>query len=100
MSDQALFKEVAAEGVRAKRIHGQPADRSGLIWLAILAEEFGEAAKEVVQGEIQPLNRVQAEYLARLRSELVQVASVTMRWLAQVDHQYREAYSEDYDGSK
>jgi NTP pyrophosphatase (non-canonical NTP hydrolase) len=81
----SLVDEVAAEGKRAKALHGEPVDRSGLHWLAILAEEFGEVAQEVTKGEVPPINRSRAMYLGNLRGELVQVASVAMRWLAAVD---------------
>jgi hypothetical protein len=80
-----LAKEVFAEGLRAKALHGEPADRTGLRWLAILAEEFGEAAMEVTQGEVPPENRPRDEYHARLRKELVQVASVAERWVRAID---------------
>lgn len=79
-----LAREVRAEGERAKAIHGEPPDRTGLQWLGILTEEVGEVAKEVTQGEVPPVNRPHDEYLRRLRAELVQTASVSMRWLRQV----------------
>lgn len=85
--DHALCLEVAAEGRRAADLHGEPADRPGRDWLAILAEEFGEVAMEVTKGEVPPVNRDRSEYLTDLRSELVQVASVAMRWLAAVDRE-------------
>jgi NTP pyrophosphatase (non-canonical NTP hydrolase) len=84
-----LYREVAAEGERAAAMHGEPPDRPGRDWLAILAEEFGEVAMEVTKGEVPPVNRPRDEYLANLRGELVQVASVTMRWLARVDTETR-----------
>lgn len=85
--DHALCLEVAAEGRRAADLHGEPSDRPGRDWLAILAEEFGEVAMEVTKGEVPPVNRDRSEYLTDLRSELVQVASVAMRWLAAVDRE-------------
>lgn len=85
--DHALCLEVAFEGQRAADLHGEPADRPGRDWLAILAEEFGEVAMEVTRGEVPPVNRDRAEYLTNLRGELVQVASVAMRWLAAVDRE-------------
>lgn len=85
--DRALRDEVAAEGERAAELHGEPADRPGRDWLAILAEEFGEVAMEVTKGEVPPVNRERTEYLWNLRGELVQVASVAMRWLAAVDRE-------------
>ena len=80
-----LYAEVRDEGERAAALHGEPPDRPGRDWLAILAEEFGEVAMEVTKGEVPPVNRPEHEYLTNLRSELVQVASVSMRWLARVD---------------
>lgn len=89
----ALYSEVAAEGERAKTLHGEPADRPGMHWLSILAEEFGEVAQEVTKGEVPPINRPRDIYLANLRGELVQVASVAMRWLAATDAAIDAAYA-------
>jgi hypothetical protein len=83
--DVELLEEVAAEGRRAVALHGEPTDRPGMHWLAILAEETGEVAMEVTKGEVPPINRDRLTYLTNLRGELVQVASVSMRWLAATD---------------
>jgi hypothetical protein len=80
-----ILDEVAAEGERAARVHGEPGDRTGLEWLAILAEEFGEAATEVTRGEVPPVDGDRAGYRRRLRAELVQVASVATRWVMAID---------------
>lgn len=76
--------EVLAEGDRAERLYGEPADRTGLAWLAILAEEAGEVAREVTRGEVPPVVGADG-YPERLRAELVQVASVAIRWAAAID---------------
>lgn len=82
---QLVAGEVIAEGERAAAKHGEPADRTGLQWLGILAEESGEVATEVTRGEVPPVVADQDGYRARLRAELVQVASVASRWILAID---------------
>lgn len=56
-----------------KTFHHQ--DHAASRWLAILTEEVGEVAKEVVD----------AESVGRLRAEIVQVAAVAVAWLEALD---------------
>jgi len=42
-----------------------------LYWFAILTEEIGELAKEIIEGKSVP----------HLREELIQVAAVSLAWL-------------------
>lgn len=44
-------------------------------WLAILAEEVGEAAKDVIEGATH----------GKLRAELIQVAAVAVAWAEAID---------------
>jgi hypothetical protein len=82
--------EITNEGIRAAELHGEPAERTGLQWLAILAEDFGEVAAEVARGEVPPIysrfgDPTGERYRERLRNELIQVASVAMRWVVAID---------------
>ena len=43
-------------------------------WMAILSEEVGEAAQEILHG-----------HRSRLRRELIQVAAVAVAWIEQLD---------------
>jgi hypothetical protein len=56
--------------------------------LAVLAEEFGEVAKEVVDGTIAddsgyPTSQARQD---RLRAELIQVAACCVAWIEAIDH--------------
>lgn len=53
-------------------------------WLAILAEEFGEAAKEAVDLEFDGTPDMPADIEGRLVTELVQVAAVAVAWLEDI----------------
>jgi hypothetical protein len=63
------------------------------MWLAILGEEFGEAAHELTYDagraegdrEAPTAQEVVARRKARLRAELVDVATVTVAWIASLD---------------
>jgi NTP pyrophosphatase (non-canonical NTP hydrolase) len=68
--------------------------------LAVLAEEFGEVAKEVVDYNIDvvkyakeilpfPLHR-RIYYLKRIREELIQVAAVCVAWCEAIDKEIGE----------
>lgn len=49
--------------------------------LAILTEEVGEVAKEVVELTLGPLVESPAKKRELLRAELVQVAAVSLAWM-------------------
>lgn len=79
----AVLKEVAAERKRQDNRWGQP-HQPLLHRLAILAEEFGEVAKEVVEAQSTIDRRTDDEAahyytsLINLRAELVQLAAVAV----------------------
>lgn len=57
-----------------------------MIWLGILAEEFGEAAKEINELHFRPNVNQTEKYLAgRARMELVQVAAVAVAMIESLD---------------
>lgn len=51
----------------------------------ILAEEFGEVAKEVVEYEAAPTDRDKQFRLARMRTELIQTAAVAVAMVECLD---------------
>ena len=55
---------------------------SGAEWLAVLMEEVGEAAREVLRQRVVGDGDVR-----RLREELVQVAAVAVQWVEALDRE-------------
>lgn len=53
--------------------------------LAVLAEEFGEVAREVLTGEGRRLARDSVGTPEALRAELIQVAAVCKAWVEKLD---------------
>jgi hypothetical protein len=90
---------VSEEGQRAREKFGAQSDSTDERWLAILMEEVGESATEVLRcgnPELDALLKRSVEtgigldpeeldpYL-RLRKEVIQVAAVAMRWVQSMD---------------
>lgn len=77
-TDHALWREILRERERAAAKHGaqsmerMPARHPS--WLAVLAEEVGEAAHELTY-----------DSTGSLRAELIQVAAVATAWIAAID---------------
>ena len=90
MSDQTLanvLHEVADERYRQDRRWGEQ-NHSPAYFFAILAEEHGEVAKEVVEYTFDEADGIidgAPEVLARLRSELVQEAAVAVAFIEAID---------------
>ena len=94
-----VFEDVSEEGQRAREKFGEQSDSSDERWLAILMEECGEAATEVLRvgnPELDALLRRSIrtgislddddlDARVRLRKEIVQVAAVAMRWVQSLD---------------
>lgn len=79
-------EEIAQEIVIAKLKHGGKFPIEPLRALGLLAEEFGEAAKEAVEATRHPrydLHRVL--HLSLLRKELIQVVAVCNMWIENLD---------------
>lgn len=87
MTILAILGEVADETDHAREIFGDQFDLSETDWLAVLAEEFGEVAKDVTQRNVPPLGMVGSNgpSFMELRAELVQTAAVAARWIAALD---------------
>lgn len=67
--------KVLAERRRQDEKFGDQSGHTGVEWLAILAEEFGEVAKEAVEGHFAQRDN------SNLKVELVQTAAVCVAWL-------------------
>lgn len=65
-----VFDLLNDERLRQTNKWGDQSSHSAERWLAILMEEVGEAAKEVVEGNSE-----------NLRMELIQSAAVIVQWL-------------------
>lgn len=57
-----------------------------MTWLGILAEEFGEAAKEVNELYFRPdMNQTKGHLTKRVREELIQTAAVAVAMIESLD---------------
>lgn len=80
------FQLIQAERDR-QDIKWGPQNHSQIIWLGILAEEFGELAKEVNELHFRPTDHIQApgcfvvEQKKILEAELIQTAAVCVAML-------------------
>jgi hypothetical protein len=75
----AVFRDVDWERFRQDQEWGANRKQANLLWFAILGEEFGEAAKEVLELRDD-----------LLREELVQVAAVAVAWIEALDAKKEE----------
>jgi hypothetical protein len=98
-SPAGLDVEIGAEVERARAKFGDQFDLTDGDWLAVITEEVGEAATETLRAKFfDPVGLLRRSTetgipvdesdfpLARLRSEIVQVAAVARRWIAAIDH--------------
>lgn len=80
-----ILTEVRHERVRQNGLFGEQ-NHEPLIWLGILAEEFGEAAREANDIHFKNYKKhSEAELLDRYREELVQVAAVSVAMIECLD---------------
>lgn len=77
-----VLKEVVAERLRQEQKWG-PQNHRQVVWLSILAEEFGEAAKEV--NEFHFMRKGSAD----LRTELIQTIAVGVAMVESLDRNGR-----------
>jgi hypothetical protein len=80
----AVVEEVAGERRRQEQKWGEQ-NHAPAAYLAILAEEFGEASKEVVEASFAKTEAARADRLAKLRVELVQTAAVAVAMVECLD---------------
>jgi len=76
-----ILAEIAAERVRQNNKWGIQ-NHSPIEWIAILGEEFGEAAKEALENHFKYAGN---EGLANYRKELIQVAAVAVQMIECLD---------------
>jgi len=75
LNPDSIFTEIELE-LHRQEVKWGVQDHSVIVWLAILAEEFGEAAKEV--NELYFKRQLNIEFL---RTELIQTAAVVVAML-------------------
>ncbi len=80
-----VLDEVSEEADRARRKFGDQTGLTDLEWLAVLGEEFGEAAMAVTKRNVGPVAEDNTVTLADLRAEALQVAAVAARWVRAID---------------
>lgn len=86
----AAFKEALAEVDRQNNKWGASRKQHPLEWNAILMEEVGEAATNIVDGHFMAdPDKTPIEYL-KAAEELVQVAAVALQAVASIRSQYKE----------
>jgi NTP pyrophosphatase (non-canonical NTP hydrolase) len=73
-----VLRDVIAERGRQDTKWGDQSGHADELWLTILSEEVGEAAKEVLDARFD-------NTWADLRKELVQVAAVVVAWIEAID---------------
>lgn len=83
---QKVLEEVLAERVRQDAKWG-PQNHTPVAYFAILAEEHGEVAKEVVEATFARSAPERRERLAKMRVELVQEAAVAVAMVEALDRQ-------------
>ena len=89
-----VLEAVAQERARQDGLWGEQNHESGL-WALILGEEFGEACKSSLQVRFDmtwaDTGMTEEEYrdilVKHLRSELIQVAAVSVAWVEAIDRE-------------
>jgi len=84
MIDYSVLNEVGDERFRQDQKWGVQ-NHIQIAWLAILAEEFGEAAKEVNELHFRPVGPTPNSQTRKLRAELIQVAAVAVAMIESLD---------------
>ncbi len=77
-----VLKSVVAERLVQEQKWG-PQNHNQIVWLGILSEEFGDAAKEV--NELHFRRDIRKDQVKTLRAELVQVAAVAVAMIESLD---------------
>lgn len=80
-----ILNEIRAERKFQDEKFGENRNLHPLEWIAILTEETGEAAKEVVEYTYCTYEDESLERLKLLRAELVQVAAVAVAFVEYLD---------------
>lgn len=86
-----ITEQVHAEITRQDGLWGADRVHHPLQWLAILHEETGEVAKEIVNWEfafdpnVSPQDYHKLPQMQNMRKELIQVAAVAMQFVNSID---------------
>lgn len=73
MSTDEFILELVKEARKTQEIQWGTSEHSDLVWLAILMEELGEAARSI-----------NYENLGELQQEVVRISAVALGWLEQL----------------
>lgn len=84
-----ILEEVRIERIKQDSRFGWPRRHEPAWWLTILAEEFGEYARDVCDRKFE-----EGLYLDNMREELIQIAAVAIAAVEDLDIQHRT--SEDW----
>jgi len=82
---EVVLTDIRIERQRQDAKFGEKRDYTAAFWLAVLAEEFGEASKEVVEFSSCDWDAVKEIRLRNLRTELLQVAAVAVAMVEHID---------------
>ena len=77
---ETVIRQILAECTRQDEKWGEQ-NHAPMIWLGILAEEFGEAAKEANDWHFRP----EPHHLQNLRTELIQTAAACLAFIESLD---------------
>lgn len=80
---RAVLAEVDAERDRQNEKWGGVQDLPNYTYLAIAAEELGEAAQAMLHDEFG------GDHAGTLRTELVQLAAVVVQWIQHIDMEHQ-----------
>lgn len=84
-----VLRDVVAERLQQEQKWGLQNHRQ-MVWLGILAEEFGEAAKEINEFHFRPgVDQTEQYARSRVREELVQTAAVAVAMIESLDRNGR-----------
>jgi hypothetical protein len=94
MQRDAMQRQLVRVGEERHRQHAKwgAQDHLGPQWLSILAEEFGEVSKEVV--EIEWGDDAITPRLVALETEIVQTAAVCVAWLEDLARRRMRRYAQ------
>lgn len=80
-----ILEEVRKERIKQDSRFGWPRNHSPSWWLTILAEEFGEYARDVCDKKFE-----EGQYVENMREELIQIAAVAIAAIEDLDIQDKE----------
>lgn len=83
---EKVCQEILSERVRQDAKWG-PQNHTPVAYFAILAEEHGEVAKEVVEATFARSAAERRERIAKMRTELIQEAAVAVAMIEALDRQ-------------